>query len=92
MSSDQIIAALWNDPKKVDADLQSFRESAQILSQKFPRMIDLYPDEWVALFDGEVRAHGPSLDEVLQKIDLEGIAREGAIVRFIQSKPRTMIL
>ena len=41
---------------------------------------------------GKVRVHGESLDSVLAQLDSEGLSREQAIVRFIQDKPRTVIL
>ncbi len=83
---------LVGDARKVDEDLQAFRKTAMLLSSRHPRMIERYPDQWIALHRGRVRAHGKSFDAVLQEIDVKGLSRDQTIVRFIHKEPRTMIL
>ena len=85
------IAQLIGDPRKAVAELEAFQETARGLSASQPRMIEKYPGQWVGLHSGSVRAHGPTLESVLEKIDSEGFSREQVIVRFIHTEPRTMI-
>ena len=85
------INKLIGDPRRVAAELTSFQETAKGLSANQPRMIEEYPELWVGLYSGSVRAHGPTLESVLEKIDSEGIPREQVIVKFIHTEPRTMI-
>ncbi len=83
---------LIGDPQKVAEDLQAFAKTAQLLSSRYPRMVERYPDQWIALHSGKVRAHGDSLDAVLRELDAMGLSRDQAIIRFIDKEPRTMIL
>ena len=83
---------LVGDARKVDEDLQAFRKTAMRLSSRHPRMVERYPNQWIALHSGQVRAYGDSLDVVLREIDDMGLSRDQTIVRFIDKEPRTMIL
>ena len=86
-----IIERIGN-PEDIDRDLQSFRKSAMLLSSKHPRLIDTYENQWVAVYEGNPVASGATLPLVLEKVDKKGIPRENVIVRYIDRKPRTMIL
>lgn len=86
------ITAIIGDPHKIDQELSQFRETSRLLSPQAPRMIEQYPDKWVALYDQEVQAVGDSMDEVLAQIDRKELPRHRVIVRFIAQNPRTMIL
>ncbi len=80
------------DPNAVAEGIAEYRETARLLSSSQPRMVELYPMEWVALYRGAVRAHSPSRDEVLREIDSLQIPREKTLVRFIHSERRSLIL
>ena len=86
-----IIRELGN-PSDIDKELKSFRRSAKALSSKHPRLIDLYPKQWVAVYQGKVSAHGKTFQSVLQQIDLNKLPREQIIMRYIDKNQRTMIL
>ncbi len=72
--------------------LRAFQRSARVLSDSHPRLIDEYPDKWVAVTDSTVKAHGDTLEQVLAQIDAQGVPRADVIVRFIERKQRTLIL
>ena len=86
------IHELIGDPRKVDDGLESFRQTAMLLSSRYPRLIERFPDQWIALHSGRISAHGDSLDAVLQEIDAKGLSRDQTIVRFIQKDSQTLIL
>jgi hypothetical protein len=79
-------------PADAARSLRAFDRSASILSSNTPRLIDKYPDEWVAVCDGRVVAHGEKLAEVLLQSDEKGLSREDIVVRFIERTQRTLIL
>lgn len=80
------------DPQEIAKGLRRFRKSAMVLSKQRPRMIQEHPQEWVALFDGVVRASNKSFDNLMGEIDRQGIPRGEVLVRFIDSSERIMIL
>ncbi len=87
-----ILEEMNTTPAEVAASLQEFSESARALSSNHPHLVDDYPDKWIAVFRGTVHAHGDTLDEVLAKVDEEGIPRSEVIIRLIEREPRTFIL
>jgi hypothetical protein len=55
-------------------------------------MIDRYPEQWVAVYDGKVKAHASDFDTVLSQIDKARIPRKLTLIRYIAKKPSSMIL
>jgi hypothetical protein len=89
---EQSILDQIGDPADVARELKAFSRSARSLDKHFPDLVDRYPEQWVAVFSGKVRAHGPTFSEVMKKIDQEGLPRDRTIVRFIDKGERAMIL
>jgi hypothetical protein len=89
---EQSILEQIGDPADVVRELKAFSRSARSLANQHTHLVDRYPNQWVAIFDGKVRAHGRSFHEVLEKIDQEGLPRGRTIVRFIDKGERAMIL
>jgi hypothetical protein len=63
-----------------------------VLSGDHPRLINEYPDQWVAVANRKVMAHGDTLEQVLAEVDARDIPRDDVIVRFIERTQRTLIL
>jgi len=80
------------DPARLNRDLQRFRQAARALSSDQPRLIDKYPDQWVAVYRGKVAAHASTLPAILAKMRSKRIPKAHAIVRYIEKNKRTMIL
>ncbi len=81
------------DPGEAVEELDQIKRSAEVLSSDHPRLIDEYPQRWVALHDGVVIADSDSLDQLLQRVDEIDPANRGRIlVRFIDRHQQTMIL
>ena len=83
---------ILGDPVALHRELRSFRKAALALSSDHPRLIDLYPNQWVAVYDGKVTAHGKTLDSVLEEMRRKGIPQGRTIVRYIDRNERTLIL
>ena len=79
-------------PAEIWAELMDFTLSAQRLSEPTQRLIDEYPQQWVAIYDGQVASAANSFKGVLSAIDARNIPRDKVIVRYIDTEPRTMIL
>ena len=86
------ILELIGDPNEIDASLSAYRESAKRLSSDSPRMIETYPKQWIALYDGAVKAQGNTFETLMFQIDKKGLPRRELVVRFIDRNQRTMIL
>lgn len=80
------------NPAEAARQLARFRRAAKALSFKHPRFIEEFPQQWIVVYVGEVRAQGESLHSALLQAERLNIPVEKAIVRFIDRNERTYIL
>ncbi|MBI1884727.1 MAG: hypothetical protein HYS09_00125 [Chloroflexi bacterium] len=88
----QDILRLVGDPVQVDRSLRAFRKAASVLSSDHPRLIDKYPKQWVAVYNGDVKASATTFSALLAQVDQARLPRAETIIRFIDRNQRTMIL
>jgi hypothetical protein len=88
----RVISGAIGDPRKLASELAAFRKTAQRFSSDTPRLIDKYPKQWVAIFEGEVVAHAPTFEKAIADIEEKGIPRQHVMVRYIDRFRRTFIL
>ena len=86
------VREIIGDPGRIAEQMETFRESVALLSSESSRMIEEYPNEWIGIHSGKVRAHGPTFESVLRALDEGGYSRAQAIIRYIEAEPRPMIL
>lgn len=86
------LSQMDEQPREIGRSLRAFQRSARVLSDTHPRLIDEYPNQWVAIADSTVIAHANTLKKVLKQVDVEGVSRANVIVRFIDRTERTLIL
>ncbi len=86
------LARMNERPDIAVRSLRNFQRSADVLSKNQPSLIDEYPDQWVAVSDSAVVAHGENLNSVLRQVDRNGFRRSDVIVRFIERTQRILIL
>ncbi|MBX7111293.1 MAG: hypothetical protein K1X87_05540 [Dehalococcoidia bacterium] len=82
--------AMVGDAREARKRLAGYRETARVFSSR--ALIDQYPNEWVAAFDGEVVGHSKSLSELLHSLRDHGISRQDAMVRYITKGDRALIV
>ncbi len=86
------IRRLLGDPRKVDRELQRFRTSTRVLSSRHPQLIEKYARQWVAVYEGKVRARAKTFDSLMAQIDKKRLPRGHIVVRYVDKTQRTMIL
>ena len=63
------------DPQKIHDDFREFDKSAALFStSRYHRLLEKYPDQWIAVTAGKVEAHGDSYEAVLQDGSRKGAA------------------
>ena len=80
------------DPAHVAKDLAAFSRAAARLSKRYPELLKQYPDEWIAVRRGRVVVHTKTHDELISHLDDHDIPRDDLFIRFMATKPRTLIL
>ncbi|MCH8109490.1 MAG: hypothetical protein IIB15_05110 [Chloroflexi bacterium] len=78
--------------KQVLEELREYTRLVECMKSLRPGLLEKHPDKWVALANGEVVAVADSLEAVLEELDQRGIQRANAVVEFLDTHPRNMIL
>jgi hypothetical protein len=84
--------ALGATPQEINRGLRKFSRAARVLSAGRPRLIDKHPKEWVGLFDGEVCATDKSFSGLVRKLKRRGLSPNDAVIRYIDTSGRKLIL
>jgi hypothetical protein len=86
------VRALGATPKQINSELRTFSRAARVFSSNHPRLIDEHPKEWVGLCDGTVRATDKSFNGLIRKLKQSGVSPSDAMIRFIDTSGRKLIL
>ena len=73
------------------AKLRAFRARVDRMESQKERLTRDYPDQWAALHSGDFVV-AESLDDVLEKLEGQGVPTSEAVIRFLDSNPKNMIL
>lgn len=73
------------------AKLRAFRVRVDRMESQMEQLTRNYPDQWVALHTGDF-VIAESLDGLLEKLKGLGVPIPEAVVRFLDSNPKKMIL
>ncbi len=82
-NSADILNALGGNAEQISRELGEFTASARALSDDHPRFIDQYPEQWVAVYQGNVAATGDSLEHAAKDAEGKGIPPQHLIFRHI---------
>ena len=72
--------------------LRRYRRQAGLMVALRKELTDRYPNKWVAMSDDDVVCVGDTLKDVLAELDRKGISRGDAVVEYLDTEPRSMIL
>jgi hypothetical protein len=92
LSAKEKAAYLGATPKKIARDLRAFSRTARIFSSNEQQLLQKYPKQWVALYGGKVRASAKSFDEVLSKLKKQHVPANQAIIWYMDTSGRNLIL
>ena len=87
-----LLTEIGDEPEKIAFDLREFSDSAQLLSKQWERLSEKHPMEWVCFHRGRVSASSKSLDALMEEMRNRGIPANRAVICFIDTKQRTLIL
>lgn len=71
--------------------LRAFRARVDRMESQKERLTRSHPDHWVALHTGDF-VLAESLDKLLKTLDGQGVPASEAVIRFLDSNPKNMIL
>lgn len=71
--------------------LRAFRARVDRMESQKERLTRNHPDRWVALHTGDF-VLAESLDDLLKTLEGQGVPASEAVIRFLDSNPKNMIL
>ena len=92
MRSKSALDQVRASPAEIAAALDAFAASAKVLSSDHPRMIDLYENKWVGVYNGKVEVVADSLEEAAREIKEKALPIGETIIRRIDRNEKTLIL
>lgn len=78
--------------REIHLGLRDFSNRVKVLEAKRAELVAAYPNKWIAMHNGDVKVVADSLDDVLREMDAQGIPRKGAVVEFMDTERRSMLL
>ncbi len=75
-----------------DLRLRHFEDDVRYLQSVRPDLLRKHLDQWVAIFDKSIVGYGKSASELRRKLTLKGIPQNEAVVDFIASERKAMLL
>lgn len=91
MTTQRIHPAI-GDPKEFLRGETSFRESCLFYNAHYDELLKTYPDEWIAIHDGEVRGHAFDLQPLLAQMDADGVPRSTTLFEILETNPLPRML
>jgi hypothetical protein len=79
-------------PKKIAQDLRAFTRTARVVSSNERQLLKKYSKQWIAVYNGKVRAAAKSLDGVISKLEKQGLPANESIIRYMDTSGRRLIL
>ncbi len=79
-------------PAVLVRELQQFGDDLRLFNASHAQLIEKYPEQWVAIIDGEVVAHGAAFDAVLDLLDAKALPQHRAVVKFLTASEQLLIL
>ena len=83
---------LGASPKEIARDLRAFTRTARVLASNEPQLRRKYSKQWIAVYNGKVRAVAKSLDGVISKLEKQGLPANKSIIRYMDTSGRKLIL
>ncbi len=89
--SKEEVLELIGDPREINRSLKVFQKSTRLVSDHYSKLVERYPDEWLAVYNGRVRAHGKSRKAVLEEVDAKGLPRAQTFLWLAKTEPQPLI-
>lgn len=82
---------LVGDPAEVATRLEAARHAALLFSSDDASLADEFAGRWLALYEQRI-IDADSLDALLDRMDRDGVPRGRALIRFMDTNQRILIL
>ena len=76
----------------IELRIRRFEEDFQYLQSLWHELMNKYLNQWVAVYDKSLVAHGKNIHELRKKMSLKRIPQNEAVIDYISSERKSMLL
>ena len=84
--SPEFLRQVFGDPAEIAERISNFRKDAVFFSEHRTQLKEQYPDQYVAIKGEQVVAASPLLDELLPRIEEQGLNTSDLYISFLPTK------
>ena len=79
------------DEANILKELRAFTRHVNMMASQKERLSREHPNQWAALHDGDP-IFADTLDQILEKVDEQGVPRPEVAIEFLDPDPKSFIL
>jgi len=72
--------------------MRQFEDDSNYLALHHHVLLDQFPEQWVAVFNGQVVSHGTNINAITKELASKRIPPNRVVVAFLSRRRRTLIL
>lgn len=91
-AAERELLTMLGDPGIIAAQIDAFTRSADWLSSQHDRLVNEHSQQWVAVYDGELRCSANTLDDLIAAIEAAGLPRGEVVIGHIEAAPLPLIV
>jgi len=76
----------------IELRIRRFEEDFQYLQSLWPELMNKYLNQWIAVYEKSLVAHGKSISKLRKKLSSKGIPQSEAVIDYIASERKSMLL
>ena len=80
------------DVDRLLKSLPDYERRCDIVDRRYPDYVKTHPRQWVALAEGDVWVLADSLEELIAKLDAQGLRRGSEVIRYLNPDPVKLVL
>ena len=74
------------------AEMRQFEADGDLLSERYADFLREFPGQWIAIYEGRVRASSEHLEDLLKRLAGDGVPRGKAVVEYMDCTDRLLIV
>jgi len=88
----QSMVARMGGEEAIELRIRRFEEDFQYLQSLWYNLMHNYLNQWVAVYEKSLVAHGKTISELRKKLIAKGIPQNEAVIDYMASERKSMIL
>lgn len=91
MESKNMLADIGGE-EAIEMTIRRFEEDVRYLQSLWQELLHNYLDQWVAVYEKSLVAHGKTISELRKQLSVKGIPQNQTVIDFIASERKAMLL